>query len=129
MEHDTTITFFNRYVNGHEDHYKATVINDVLFFGNVLKSLSADGLAAQNAYTIRIPEDAPKVDYVPEEKWNGSDHSGWTLQAGDYIVIGELLLDDITPASIRSAGYMVIAVKGYTVNLRGAHPHWKVIGA
>lgn len=113
------------------DEWRRTVIHGVHFYVDNKVSVGDSGLNSADVYKIRIPEDSGcDSQYVPEDEYASAVSTAgiWTLQDGDYVVIGECDLEIERPADLSKAHRRHCKITSWSDNRFGGLPHWKIGG-
>ncbi len=123
------ITLYNLFISPDGDVWKRTVLQNCFARVEIIKSVSGNEISAASSFTVRIPA---SESYLPYENWAAANCVGWTLRAGDIVVMGEVR-DEITPeknAAKLLAKYKDSAfkIRAFTDNSRYTQPHYKVAG-
>lgn len=126
---NSTITLYNLFASSDGDIWKKTVLQNCFARVEIIKSVSGNELSMASSFTVRIPA---SESYLPYENWAAANCVGWTLRAGDIVVIGEVR-DEITPeknavqllAKYKSRAFKI---REFADNSIHAQPHYKVVG-
>ena len=116
MRHaEKTATIYHREWDGEKgaDIYRRTVLKGVSFFSRISTAVSTDGLAAACEGVLRIPMES----YL----------DGLTLENGDLVCEGALLVDINLRSDLDKWCPHVFTVVGITRNTGGRGSHVKVV--
>lgn len=124
-----TITLYNLFASPDGDVWKRIVLKNCFARAEIIRSSSGNDNSMARRFTVRIPA---SESYVPYENWAAVNCAGWTLRAGDIVVIGEVQ-DEITPeknavqllAKYKDSAFKI---REFADNSRYAQPHYKVVG-
>lgn len=127
------ITLYNHHYNKetHFDDWQRTVIRGVRFYVDNKVALGDGGLNSTDVYKIRIPEDAEcDREYLPEDAYASTKEVAayWTLQNGDYVVLGESLVNIEKPSDLKQQHKQNCKIISWSDNRFGGLPHWRIGG-
>lgn len=127
------ITLYNHHYNKETrlDDWHRTVIHGVRFYVDNKVALGESGLNSADIYKIRIPGDAEcNKEYVSEDEYIGLGNADyyWTLQNGDYIVLGECFLNIEKPSDLKPLHKHYCKITSWSDNRFGGLPHWRIGG-
>lgn len=115
-----------------QDVWYKTVLNNCAFSSEIVRDASGTTVAVGNAFVARIPK---SENYLPYSKWIENPDANFTLNVGDYVILGEL--DDseiVVPNNIqkiyqshKATAFVIKAFKDNTGTIELAE-HYRVDG-
>lgn len=131
---DKEITLYNFFTDDSTgyDTCKRISLKGVSAFVQTQVSVSKEGLASADIYTVRIPTKAVAEKYVTPQAYKALQVKDgyFTLAKGDKIVLCNAEEETVTSAYLESkyGNDMVMTITGVTDNRDKQAAHWKVTG-
>lgn len=80
------------------DIWKKTVLSDCFWSEKAVRTVQGTSVSLGNSYIVRVPKND---NFKPYNKWkNGME--GFTFSTGDYIILGEIGEETVTPNTIQT---------------------------
>lgn len=100
LYHDT-VTIINRLdakdAGVSSDVYKVTVLHDCMWIADDAETVTGTGTVdIGTTFKVQVPKTA---DYRPYHQWK-NDQEGFTVRAGDYVVLGEVT-EEVTASTVK----------------------------
>lgn len=99
---DYTITILNKLKAQHsetkQDIWKKTVVKNCAWSSNLVRNIAGTSVSVGASYIVRIPKNE---DYKPYSEWIKTMR-GFTFSTGDYLILGEIEEEIITPQTVLS---------------------------
>lgn len=99
---DYTVTILNRQKAQHsetrQDIWYKSVVENCAWTSQVVRNVSGTTVSVGASYIIRIPKNP---NYKPYSEWI-QDIQGFTFSTGDYLILGEIEEEIITPQTVLS---------------------------
>lgn len=97
---DYTVTILNKLKAQHsatkQDVWFKTVVNNCAWTSTIVRSVAGTTVSVGSSYIVRIPKDSR---YRPYSEWI-KDNQGFTFSTGDYLILGEIEEEIITPQTV-----------------------------
>lgn len=97
-----TITILNKLKAQHsetkQDIWKKTVVKNCAWSSNLVRNIAGTSVSVGASYIVRIPKNE---DYKPYSEWIKT-MKGFTFSTGDYLILGEIEEEIITPQTVLS---------------------------
>lgn len=99
---DYTVTILNKLKVQHSvtknDVWFKSVVKNCAWTSSIVRNISGTSVSVGASYIVRIPKDSR---YRPYAEWI-KDNQGFTFSTGDYLILGEIEEEIITPQTVVS---------------------------
>lgn len=97
---DYTVTILNKLKAQNsatrQDVWFKTVVQNCAWTSNLVRNISGTSVSVGGSYVVRIPKNE---NYKPYAEWI-KDNQGFTFSTGDYLILGEIEEEIITPQTV-----------------------------